>query len=106
MSAAALRSTPETAMLRKFIGLAALTVAGAALLVPDATFARGGMGGGVGGFRGGLRPATGIHRAPFMVRTGPGALGGNAATFPPGRSTPPPPGPPPPPLHTPVRRPL
>jgi hypothetical protein len=93
-------------MLRKFIGLAALTVAGAALLVPDATFARGGLGGGFGGFRGGLHPAAVIHRAPFMVRTGPAALGRNAVTFRPGRSTLPPPVARPLPVRTHVGRPF
>ena len=69
-------------MLRKFAGLAALTLAGAALFVPDATFARGGMGGGSGGFRGaGFRAPAVIHRPPFMVRTGRSALGRNASGF-------------------------
>src|SRR5436853_217180 len=77
-SAAALRSTPETAMMQKFVVLAVVTLAGAALFVPDATFARGGMGGGIGGFRaGGFRASAVIHRAPFMVRTGRSALGHN-----------------------------
>jgi len=63
-------------MLEKFDGLAALTLAGVALFVPDAGFARGGMGGGIGGFRGGgLRVPSAIHRAPFTVRTGRPALG-------------------------------
>ena len=73
-------------MLRKFAGLAALTVAGAALLVPDASSARGGMGGGFGGFRGGLRAPAVIHRPPFMVRTGTAAFGRNGAAFRPIRS--------------------
>jgi hypothetical protein len=68
-------------MLRKFAGLAALTLAGAALLVPDATFARG-MGGGFGGFHGGWRAPSIIHRPPFMRRTGPAALGPNGRAFP------------------------
>lgn len=69
-------------MLRKFAGLAALTLAGAALFVPDASFARGGGGGGIGGFRGGgFRAPAVIHRAPFMVRTGPAALGRNGSAF-------------------------
>jgi hypothetical protein len=76
-------------MLRKFAGLAALTLAGATLFVPEATFARGGMGGGFGGFRGGgFRAPAVIHRSPFMVRTGPAALGRNGRAF---RSTLPPP---------------
>lgn len=77
-------------MLRKFVGFAALTLAGAALVVPDPSFARGGVGGGgFGGFRGGgFRGPAAIHRAPFMVRTGPAALGRNGRAF---RSTLPPP---------------
>ena len=77
-------------MMRKFLSLAALTLAGAALVVPDASFARGGAGGGgFGGFRGGgFRAPAMINRAPFMVRTGPGALGRSGRTF---RSTLPPP---------------
>ncbi|MGB9367745.1 MAG: hypothetical protein WCE79_17205 [Xanthobacteraceae bacterium] len=75
-------------MLRKFAGLAVLAVAGVALVVPDASFARGGGGGGGGGFRGGgFRGPAAIHRAPFMVRTGPAALGRNGRAF---RSTLPP----------------
>jgi hypothetical protein len=76
----------ETAMVRKFVALGVLTLAGVAFCVPDPSFARGGMGGGFrgGGFRG---PAV-IHRAPFMVRTGSAALGRNAGAF---RSTLPPP---------------
>ena len=54
-------------MLRKFVGFAALTLAGAVLLVPDATFARGGG----GGFRGGFH--AGGLRAPFMIRHNPRA---------------------------------
>ncbi|MEJ0078130.1 MAG: hypothetical protein WDO17_22350 [Alphaproteobacteria bacterium] len=78
-------------MLKKSGVLAALTLAGAALFIPDATFARGGMGG-FGGFRGGgLRAPAVIHRAPFMVRTGPAALGRNGAAFRPLGSTLPPP---------------
>jgi len=77
-------------MLRKFAGLAALTLAGAALLVPDATFARGGMGGGggFGGFRGGWRAPAVLHRPPVMRRTGTPAFGPNGRAF---RSTVPPP---------------
>jgi hypothetical protein len=75
-------------MLRKFAGLAAATLAGAALFVPDATFARGGIGGGFGGFHGGWRAPAAIHRAPFMRRTGPAALGANGRAF---RGTLPPP---------------
>ncbi|HWP15567.1 MAG TPA: hypothetical protein VNM46_08075 [Xanthobacteraceae bacterium] len=81
-------------MLKKIGVLAALTVAGAALFIPDATFARGGVGGGggFGGFRGGaLRAPAVIHRPPFMVRTGPAAFGRNGAAFRPIRSTFPPP---------------
>jgi len=75
-------------MLGKFAGLAALTLAGTALIVPDATFARGGMGGGgFGGFHGGWRAPAVIHRPPFMTRTGPAALGRNGRAF---RPTPPP----------------
>src|ERR1700752_3678174 len=80
--------------MRKFAGLAVLALAGAALIAPDASFARGIGGGGIGGggfggFRGGgFRGATAIHRAPFMVRTGRAALGRNASAF---RSTRPPP---------------
>jgi hypothetical protein len=78
-------------MLKKSGVLAALTLAGAALFVPDATFARGGMGG-FGGFRGGgLRASAVIHHPPFMVRTGPAALGRNARAFRPLSSTLPPP---------------
>jgi hypothetical protein len=69
-------------MLRKFAGLAALTLAGAALFVPDATFARGGSGGGFVGFHGvGLRAPVAIHRPPFMLRTGRAAFGRNASAF-------------------------
>jgi hypothetical protein len=77
-------------MLRKFVALGALTLAGIALCVPDPSFARGGGGGGgFGGFRGGgFRGPAVIHRAPFMVRTGPAALGRNGRAF---RSTLPPP---------------
>jgi hypothetical protein len=65
-------------MMQKFVVLAVVTLAGAALFVPDVTFARGGMGGGIGGFRaGGFRASAVIHRAPFMVRTGRSALGHN-----------------------------
>jgi hypothetical protein len=75
-------------MLKKIGVLAALTLAGAALVVPDASFARGGMGGGFGGSRGGgFRGSAVIHRAPFMVRSGPAALGRNGRAF---RSTLPP----------------
>ena len=75
-------------MLKKIGVLAALALAGAALVVPDPSFARGGMGGGIGGFRGGgFRGPAVIHRAPFMVRTGPAALGRNGRAF---RSTLPP----------------
>lgn len=77
-------------MLRKFVALGVLTLAGATLVVPDVSFARGGVGGGgFGGFRGGgFRGPAAIHRAPFMVRTGPAALGRNGRAF---RSTLPPP---------------
>jgi hypothetical protein len=68
-------------MLKKIAGLAALTLAGAALFVPDATFARGGIGGGIGGFHGGFRGPAILHRAPFMARTGTGAFGRNGAAF-------------------------
>jgi hypothetical protein len=58
-------------MLKKIGVLAALTLIGAALLIPDATFARGG---GFGGFQGGMRapffsPHAVIRRAPFIART-------------------------------------
>jgi hypothetical protein len=68
-------------MLQKSAGFAAIALAAAVLVVPDATFARGG---GIGGFHaGGLRapffsPRAVIHRAPFTARTGPAALGHNA----------------------------
>lgn len=75
-------------MLRKFSGLAALTLAAAALFLPDATFARGGFGGSFGGFHGGWRAPSMIHRSPFMRRTGPAALGRNGRAF---KSTLPPP---------------
>jgi len=79
-------------MLEKFASLAALTLAGAALFIPDATFARGGgMGGGFGGFHGGWRAPAVIHRSPFMTRTGPAALGRNGSAFRPLPSTLPPP---------------
>jgi hypothetical protein len=79
-------------MLKKIGVLAALTLSGAALFVPDATFARGSMGGGFGGFRGGgFRAPAVIHRAPFMTRTGPAALGRNGRAFRPLSSTLPPP---------------
>jgi len=84
-------------MLKKSAALAALTLAGAALFIPDATFARGGAGGGgfggggFGGFRGGWRAPSVIHRAPFMTRTGPAALGRNGRAFRPLPSTLPPP---------------
>ena len=69
-------------MLRKFVGLAALTLAGAALFVPDATFARGGMGGGgFSGFHGGWRAPAMMRRPPFMRRTGPAAFGPNGRAF-------------------------
>lgn len=96
-------------MLQKFVGLAALTLAGAALLVPDATFARGGMAGGGGfvGFRaGGIRPTAMIHRPPFMARTGTAAFGRNGSAFRPVRSTFPPPVARPLPVHTHVGRPF
>jgi len=93
-------------MLRKFAGLAVLTLAGTALIVPDASSARGGMGGG-GGFRGGgFRAPAVIHRPPFMVRTGTAALGRNGAAFRPIRSTLPPPVAKPLPVHTHVGRPF
>lgn len=75
-------------MLQKSAGFAAIALAAAVLLVPDATFARGG---GIGGFHAGgprapfFSPRAVIHRAPFMVRTGPAALTHNArgvGTFP------------------------
>jgi hypothetical protein len=78
-------------MLRKIVGLAALGLIGAAVVVPDTSFARGGVGGGGfgGGFRGGgFRGPAVIHRAPFMARTGPAALGRNGRAF---RGTLPPP---------------
>jgi hypothetical protein len=95
-------------MLQKFVGLAALTLAGAALLVPDATLARGGMGGG-GGFRGaGFRAPAIIHRPPFMARTGVAAFGRNGSAFRPVRSpsTLPPPVARPLPVHTHVGKPF
>ena len=65
-------------MMQKFVVLAVATLAGASLFVPDVTFARGGTGGGIGGFRaGGFRTSAAIHRAPFMVRTGRSARGHN-----------------------------
>jgi hypothetical protein len=99
-------------MVRKFAALAALTLAGAVLCIPDATLARGGMGGGFGGFRGGgFRAPAVIHRAPFMIRTGPAALGHSARGFRPlsrGRalSTLPPPVVKPLPVHTHVGKPF
>jgi len=94
-------------MLKKIAGFAALTLAGAALLVPDTTFARGGMGGGFGGFRGGaFRAPAVIHRAPFMARTGPAALGRNGRAFRPLSSTLPPPVARPLPVHTQVGKPF
>jgi hypothetical protein len=91
-------------MLQKFAGLAVLALAGVALVVPDPGFARGigGGGGGIGGggfggFRGGaFRGPAAIHRAPFMRRTGPAALGRNGRAF---RSTLPPPVAKPLPVH-------
>lgn len=70
--------------MKKLVGLAVLALAGTALVVPDASFARGGIGGGggFGGFRGGgFRGPAVIHRAPFMPRTGPAALGPNGRAF-------------------------
>jgi hypothetical protein len=65
-------------MMQKFVVLAVVTLAGATLFVPDVTLARGGMGGGMGGFRGGgFRASAVIHRAPFTVRTGRSAFGHN-----------------------------
>lgn len=98
-------------MLRKVVGVAAVALAGAALLVPDASFARGGIGGGggFGGFRGGgFRGPAAIHRAPFMRRTGPAALGANGRAFRPIRSpsTLPPPVAKPLPVHTHVGKPF
>jgi hypothetical protein len=59
-------------MLRKFACFAVLAIAGAALVVPNPTFARSG---GIGGFRGGMvRAPFALHRAPFMIRTGRPAL--------------------------------
>ena len=65
-------------MLQKFAGLTAVTVAGLLLFVPDATFARGGIGGGFAGFRGVARAPAAIHRQPFMMGTGRAALGRSA----------------------------
>jgi hypothetical protein len=97
-------------MLKKVGVLALLTLAGAALVIPDATLARGiGGGGGFGGFRGGgLRAPAVIHRAPFMIRTGPAALGRNGSAFRPirGPSTLPPPVAKQLPVHTHVGKPF
>jgi hypothetical protein len=72
-------------MLQKSAGFAAIALAAAMLVVPDATFARGG---GIGGFHGGIRapffsPRAVIRRAPFMARTGAHPLFRAPSTLPP-----------------------
>lgn len=73
-------------MLQKTVGFAAIALTTALLLVPDATFARGG---GIGGFHGGglrapfFSSRAAIRRAPFMAHTGARPLFRAPSTLPP-----------------------